>query len=63
MKKYVEQSPITYASKIKTPTLIMSDTGDVRVPITPVVPDVLRAEGQQRASEVHRLPCQRPFAG
>jgi dipeptidyl aminopeptidase/acylaminoacyl peptidase len=34
MKKYVEQSPITYASKIKTPTLIMSDTGDVRVPIT-----------------------------
>ncbi len=34
MKKYVEQSPITYASKIRTPTLIMSDTGDVRVPIT-----------------------------
>src|SRR5438067_465549 len=34
MKKYVEQSPITYASRIKTPTLIMSDTGDVRVPIT-----------------------------
>ena len=34
MKKYVEQSPITYAAKIKTPTLIMSDTGDVRVPIT-----------------------------
>jgi len=34
MKKYVEQSPITYASKIKAPTLILSDTGDVRVPIT-----------------------------
>src|SRR5207244_1249869 len=33
LKKYVDQSPITYASKIKTPTLIMSDTGDVRVPI------------------------------
>jgi len=33
-KKYIEQSPITYASKIRTPTLIMSDTGDVRVPIT-----------------------------
>ena len=33
LKKYVEQSPITSASKIRTPTLIMSDTGDVRVPI------------------------------
>jgi dipeptidyl aminopeptidase/acylaminoacyl peptidase len=34
IKRYIEQSPITYASKIKTPTLILSDTGDVRVPIT-----------------------------
>jgi len=34
LKKYIDQSPITYASNIKTPTLIMSDTGDVRVPIT-----------------------------
>jgi dipeptidyl aminopeptidase/acylaminoacyl peptidase len=34
LKKYIDQSPITYASKIKAPTLIMSDTGDVRVPIT-----------------------------
>jgi len=34
MKKYVEQSPISYAAKIKAPTLILSDTGDVRVPIT-----------------------------
>ena len=33
MKKYVEMSPITYASKIKTPTLILSDLGDVRVPV------------------------------
>ena len=31
---YREQSPITYASKIKAPTLILSDTGDYRVPIT-----------------------------
>jgi dipeptidyl aminopeptidase/acylaminoacyl peptidase len=28
------QSPITYALKIKAPTLIMSDTGDYRVTIT-----------------------------
>jgi dipeptidyl aminopeptidase/acylaminoacyl peptidase len=34
LKKYVEMSPITYASKIRTPTLIMCNTGDVRVPIT-----------------------------
>src|SRR5438874_6805977 len=32
LKKFVDQSPITYASKITTPTLITSDTGDVRVP-------------------------------
>jgi len=33
MKDYVAQSPITYAPQIKTPTLILSDTGDARVPI------------------------------
>jgi len=31
---WIDQSPITYASKIKTPTLIISDTGDTRVPAT-----------------------------
>lgn len=34
MKQYVAQSPITYAWNVNTPTLILSDTGDVRVPIT-----------------------------
>ncbi len=34
MKLYREQSPITYAAQIKTPTLILCDTGDFRVPIT-----------------------------
>jgi dipeptidyl aminopeptidase/acylaminoacyl peptidase len=33
-KIYVEQSPITYAAKIKTPTLILSNLGDMRVPVT-----------------------------
>jgi dipeptidyl aminopeptidase/acylaminoacyl peptidase len=33
-KAYQEQSPITYASAITTPTLILHDTGDPRVPIT-----------------------------
>jgi dipeptidyl aminopeptidase/acylaminoacyl peptidase len=34
LEAYREQSPITYASRIKAPTLILSDTGDYRVPIT-----------------------------
>ena len=34
MQSYREQSPMSYASKIKAPTLILSDTGDWRVPIT-----------------------------
>jgi dipeptidyl aminopeptidase/acylaminoacyl peptidase len=32
-KAYEEQSPITYAGAITTPTLILHDTGDRRVPI------------------------------
>jgi dipeptidyl aminopeptidase/acylaminoacyl peptidase len=34
MKAYADQSPITYAPKIRTPTLIMTNTGDYRVPPT-----------------------------
>jgi dipeptidyl aminopeptidase/acylaminoacyl peptidase len=34
LRGYREQSPITYASQMKTPTLILSDTGDFRVTIT-----------------------------
>jgi dipeptidyl aminopeptidase/acylaminoacyl peptidase len=34
MRAYVEQSPITYADKITAPTLILSDVGDYRVPVT-----------------------------
>jgi dipeptidyl aminopeptidase/acylaminoacyl peptidase len=33
-RAYEEQSPITYATGITTPTLILHDTGDKRVPIT-----------------------------
>jgi dipeptidyl aminopeptidase/acylaminoacyl peptidase len=31
MKAFIDQSPITYASKIRTPTLIMQNMGDYRV--------------------------------
>jgi len=34
LKAYSEQSPITYAAHMKTPTLILSDTGDFRVTVT-----------------------------
>ena len=34
LKDYRAQSPISYASQMKTPTLIMHDTGDARVTIT-----------------------------
>jgi dipeptidyl aminopeptidase/acylaminoacyl peptidase len=33
-KAYLEQSPITYVRAIRTPTLILTDTGDARVPAT-----------------------------
>jgi dipeptidyl aminopeptidase/acylaminoacyl peptidase len=34
MEQYRAQSPVTYAWNVNTPTLILSDTGDARVPIT-----------------------------
>jgi dipeptidyl aminopeptidase/acylaminoacyl peptidase len=34
LKDYRAQSPITYAAHMKTPTLIMHDTGDARVTVT-----------------------------
>ena len=33
LKLYQSESPITYASKMKTPTLVLCDVGDYRVPI------------------------------
>jgi dipeptidyl aminopeptidase/acylaminoacyl peptidase len=34
MKAYLDQSPITYVQNVRTPTLVMCDVGDYRVPIT-----------------------------
>jgi dipeptidyl aminopeptidase/acylaminoacyl peptidase len=33
LKLYVAESPITYAHRMKTPTLVLCDVGDYRVPI------------------------------
>jgi dipeptidyl aminopeptidase/acylaminoacyl peptidase len=34
MKAYLAQSPISYVANVRTPTLVMCDVGDYRVPIT-----------------------------
>jgi len=34
MQAAIEQSPLAYANRVKAPTLLMSNTGDYRVPIT-----------------------------
>jgi dipeptidyl aminopeptidase/acylaminoacyl peptidase len=34
LKDYRAQSPITYTAQMKTPTLILHDTGDARVTVT-----------------------------
>jgi dipeptidyl aminopeptidase/acylaminoacyl peptidase len=44
---YAAESPITYASRVKTPTLILSDTRDQRVPVSQAYSfyQALRANG------------------
>lgn len=51
MEQYLAQSPISYAGNITTPTLILSDTGDARVPIT-------QSYEMFRALRVHHVPVQ-----
>jgi dipeptidyl aminopeptidase/acylaminoacyl peptidase len=47
LQAYREQAPITYAPRIKAPTLVLCDTGDQRVPITEsfILYHVLRDNG------------------
>jgi dipeptidyl aminopeptidase/acylaminoacyl peptidase len=47
LKAYREQAPITYATRIKAPTLVLCDTGDQRVPISElfILYHVLRDNG------------------
>jgi dipeptidyl aminopeptidase/acylaminoacyl peptidase len=54
-KAYEEQSPITYAGAVTTPTLILHDTGDTVVPITSsyAMYHALKDNGVKR--EIHRL--------
>ncbi len=49
MKQYRDQSPISYAWNISTPTLILSDTGDARVPVT-------QSYEMYHALKDHRVP-------
>jgi dipeptidyl aminopeptidase/acylaminoacyl peptidase len=51
-KAWEEQSPITYASAITTPTLILHDIGDPNVPISGAY-SLSRTEIQRRYREIH----------
>ena len=53
-KAYEEQSPLTYAGAITTPTLILHDTGDRRVPITNAYALYHALNGQRCHREIHR---------
>src|SRR5262249_41192455 len=58
-KVYRAQSPITYAPQSTTPTLILADTGDVRVPITQSIPCLT---SQQFACVFYRLSLYGPLS-
>jgi dipeptidyl aminopeptidase/acylaminoacyl peptidase len=62
MKDHIAQSSITYAAQIKTPTLILSDTGDARVPIAQSYQLYHATERQWSAGEIHSLPSSRTRA-
>jgi dipeptidyl aminopeptidase/acylaminoacyl peptidase len=59
MKDYVAQSPITYvpmSPQIKTPTLLLGNTGDSTIPITESYQLYHALEGQRSHGEVRSLP-------
>ncbi len=60
MQAYMEQSPIMSASKMRTPTLIMTNTRDFRVTPTQSFKLYHAPQGQRCADKVHRLSNRRP---
>ena len=68
MQRTCEQSPITYAAKIRTPTLMLTNTGDYRVPPTQSFKLYRALKDNGVHDEVHRLSDlraqrERPGAG
>ena len=63
LEAYREQSPMHYVARIKAPTLILSDTGDYRVPITQSFQLYHALRDNQRRNAVHRVPGERPQSG
>jgi len=73
---YREQAPITYATRIKAPTLVLCDTGDQRVPISEsfILYHILRdngvkakfiaypVEGHNPSDPIHRRDRERRWA-
>jgi len=62
VRGYRAQSPITYAAQMKTPTLIMHDTGDARVTITQAYSLFHALKDNGVAREVHGHPRSRTFS-
>ena len=60
MRAFVEQSPITYASRIKAPTLVLCLTGDYRVPITQSYKLYHALRDNNVPTQVRRLSAHRP---
>ena len=58
MKAFMDQSPITYASRIRTPTLIMQNMGDYRVTPTHAGLQAVATRSRTTAWN-HRLPAAR----
>ena len=76
LQAYREQAPITYATRIKAPTLVLCDTGDQRVPISEsfILYHILRdngvktkfiaypVEGHNPSDPIHRRDRERRWA-
>ena len=62
LQAYRDQAPITYAARIKAPTLVLSDTGDQRVPTTEsfILYHVLRDNGVETKFIAYPVPGHSP---
>ncbi len=61
--RYRAQSPITYATRAKTPTLILSDTGDFRVPYTQAFKLFRALKGAGVETSFVAIPAEGHFPG
>ena len=60
---FAAESPITYAANIRTPLLILSDTGDQRVPIAQSYALYHALHDRGAHGDVRRVSARRPLPG